>query len=317
MRHDLAEGFRVATATEIGFDEGGYEFYQNKTYASLSAQAYGMEVLDLGGMEVFVERKPLIGITRAIVGSPELHGGSERWLETIKGLRAGSVEILTNQRCPSLDRFRNSPDDLYNFVVDLREGEDAVWKRMEKRCRQAVRRGQKGGLVIEETKSEDDFVRFHDLARRIANGQKGFRLPAQDHMKAVLRTDMSFFMVARLHGEIVGGLYHLVGRHVFGWLGILDYERSKGLPSNLMYWEGMRWAIERGYPFYDMGAQSVHRYPNLTMSKRAYRPILVPSYRYVLPQSMPKWYLVRLKQQLKQAKLSMSSWISSRLSRKQ
>lgn len=292
---------RVASPADIDYQAGSFEIYQLPEFAEIFSRHYNSEVKWLGDMLVYLRRWPLLGVTKAMLGSPEVAYDCAGWQDRVRTLHAGELEVLTNQPCD----LCNAPDagrppDHHNFVIDLSHGHDVVWESLKKRCRNAVRRGKKMGLEVREAHTDAELQDYYEVLRRVSQGGRLYAIPDFRLIQDVFAASFGRLFIATFNAEIVGGLFYLVNRHVYGWAAAFDVDRAGGVPGNLLYWEGIRWAAAEGYRVYDMGAQRIGDNPPLDLFKRSFSPILVPGFRYKFAQSVWKNRLMGLGSRVKQ-----------------
>ena len=101
--------------------------------------------------------------------------------------------------------------------------------------------------------------------------------------------------MAEAEVQVIGGLFFLLTHSMWGYLGATDRSCAHLKPGNLLHWEAMRWGIRRGLGFYDFGDQSLSEHPGMTRFKRAFSPLVLPSYWYNVPRSIPKRLLSRVR----------------------
>jgi hypothetical protein len=299
---DFPDEIHVASPAELGYQAGSFEIYQLPEFAEIFSRHYHSEVKWLGDMLVYLRRRPLMGVTKAILGSPEVAYDCAGWLDRVRAVHAGELEVLTNQPCGQLSTAGGGRPDHHNFIIDLHHGHDVIWAGLKKRCRNAVRRGEKMGLVVREAHTVEELHGYYEVLMRVSGKGRKYAIPDFPLIRDVFAASFGRLFIAEIDAEIVGGLFYLANRHVYGWAAAFDVERARGAPSNLLYWEGIRWAAAEGYRVYDMGAQRIGDNPQLDLFKRSFSPILVPGYRYLLAQSAWKNRLMKFGARLKKRK---------------
>ena len=142
-----------------------------------------------------------------------------------------------------------------NLAMPLAASEETLWKSLPGKVRNQTRKSRREGLRIASGPPDtlrrgfyDVFrVNMRDLGSPI-HAERFFEAAA-DHLGSRLR-----FIVATLDERPVGGLVAIhFGRTVsVPWASTLRSERPR-CPNNLIYWEALRWAVERGAEEFGFG----------------------------------------------------------------
>jgi FemAB-related protein (PEP-CTERM system-associated) len=147
------------------------------------------------------------------------------------------------------------PGDRVNLVMPLETSEEAQWKSLPAKVRNQTRKSRREELRIASGPPDSlrrGFYRVFRVNMRDlgspTHAQRFFEAAAE-HFGSRLR-----FIVATLGERPVGGLVAIhFGRTVsVPWASTLRSERSR-CPNNLIYWEALRWAIERGAEEFEFG----------------------------------------------------------------
>lgn len=297
MAYDSEASLILDAADALPGWRGSLSIYQERAFAEVFASLHGLEVVEADGVLLLVSRRPLLHNMSAFVGSPEVKQPFARWWERIEALKCSQVEIQGAPPIAALEPHRTSPADSFSFVTDLRLGEDALWARLGKNCRTAIRKGHRCGLEVRETQDEADLRAFYDLLLPASEGGRRFAVAPYRVLLGVLRSGFGRLFLALGQGRPVGGVFYLASTSLYAWLSCFLRERMPDTPGNGLYWEAMRWGVARGVHFHDFGVQSLGGQPGLTPFKRSFTPFLVPSHAYRVPQSrlklalgsLPRW----------------------------
>jgi len=142
------------------------------------------------------------------------------------------------------------------ILVDLRPPPDDIWKAFQSTTRNRVRVAEKRGTTVRVAKADEvgEFVRLVDET----NARHGLR-PARAEMYTRAMDLFGARDAMRLYLACDGDAV-LAGIMVFVWGGTATYlwgassstERSRALnPNQLLHWNAMQWARERGCTTYD------------------------------------------------------------------
>jgi hypothetical protein len=269
---------------------GSFDIYQNPELAERFAWHLRMEVADRDGLLTLVRRRLGLGTFRLFVGAPETVGGFETWAPRLTDY--SYMEVRTNRPVADFEAYRISADDNYSLIKDLSVGAENLFEGFEKRCRNAIRGGARCGVVVRSVERPSELKTFYELCARASENGKRFRLPSFELFRDLLATRHSRLHLAIGEGQIIGGAAFLLSTSMVGFLCAFDRNFGHLKPNNLMHFESMKWGIENGYRFYDMGDQSLALNPQLTAFKASFNPSLVPAFHYLVPGSRWKTLLV-------------------------
>ncbi|MEK0081745.1 lipid II:glycine glycyltransferase FemX [Benzoatithermus flavus] len=156
--------------------------------------------------------------------------------------------------------------------IDLTRPEEEIWAALPSPARQNVRKAQRSGVVIRETRAIDDIRTFHRLHCHVRKSK--YRLLAQplaffENLHAAFAADDSMtLLLAEVAGEPVAGILFLE------WCGTLYYKFNASTdqafrPNDLLLWEGIRLGRQHGLEWLDLGFSDVGQ-PGLVRYKRKY-----------------------------------------------
>ncbi len=168
-----------------------------------------------------------------------------------------NVRCLRND-IPLHDEAFEQPKRARWHGIDLTESLDDQWSRIDSSARRAIRKAEKSGVAVRLADNEADVRSFFNLHLGIRKYK--YRLLAQPYRFfqniARIFSDASLFalMIAEVDGEVVGSVMYL------GWGSTLYYKFSASSaqhlefrPTDLLIWEGMKFARENGYRYLDLG----------------------------------------------------------------
>jgi FemAB-related protein (PEP-CTERM system-associated) len=184
--------------------------------------------------------------------------------EVVAALRAAAVDLMRSSRSSALElrqpkSLPGEPEDFsvdrVNLVLDLEPDAEAQWSALRAKVRNQTRKAEREGLELAAGTPEDLCEAFYDPfqvnMRDLGSPvhAHGFFQAAARHFGSRLR-----FIVTRHGDRPVGGLVAIrYGPAVtVPWASTLRSERRR-CPNNLIYWEALRWAIERNASAFDFG----------------------------------------------------------------
>jgi FemAB-related protein (PEP-CTERM system-associated) len=146
-----------------------------------------------------------------------------------------------------------------DLVLALESDEDAQWRALRAKVRNQTRKAEREGLLIAprgDTHLLADFYgpfcrNMRDLGSPV-HSERFFSAAAEAF------GDRLRFIVTRLGEKSVGGLVAIdfAGAVSVPWASTLREERRR-CPNNQIYWEALRWAIERGVDEFDFGRSPI------------------------------------------------------------
>jgi CelD/BcsL family acetyltransferase involved in cellulose biosynthesis len=142
--------------------------------------------------------------------------------------------------------------------IDLDGDEETLLARIESSARRAIRKAEKSGVTVRLAQNEDDVRAFFQLHLGIRKYK--YRLLAQPYAffqniwQIFSEAGKAALMLACVDDEVIGSVMYL------GWGSTLYYKFSASSaahlehrPTDLLIWEGMKYARSQGYQFLDLG----------------------------------------------------------------
>jgi FemAB-related protein (PEP-CTERM system-associated) len=236
--------------------------------------AYGHQVVPLaaqragrlvGVLPLVLVRSRLFG--RVLVSMPYLDSGglcTDGDSEADSALLAAAIALADSEGVRLElrhlgERSIGLPASLHKvtMTVDLTGGQDAVWSRARPNRRGQVRKARRAGLecVLTGESGVGDFYRV--LAHNMRDlGSPVHRRRFFTAVSSELGDDATYVLV-RSGSDVVGaGLLLFHGqRAVLPFSSSLRAARSLG-PNQLLYWETVRCAVDRGCTILDLGRSS-------------------------------------------------------------
>ncbi len=145
-------------------------------------------------------------------------------------------------------------ENWFTHILDLEKGYDFIWNTYNKRVRGAVRKAEKTGVIVRETKDEKDMIAFYkiylDMMRRFGSTPKPYSL-----LRLLQISPIARLVIAELNGNFIGGLLFLhFNRYVRLWCETSDPNFLSYRPNNAVINYIIKWSCENGYRTVDFGA---------------------------------------------------------------
>jgi len=144
-----------------------------------------------------------------------------------------------------------------NYLIDLRQGDSAIWEEFSGDQRRMLKRAEKTGMEITELSEPAQIDVFHQLVSRVYSRARLPFLAKAIFEEAWLRLGplgRLRMTLARHNGNVVAGRAALVyhGR-VFDWFAGSSAEGDKVNANAALVWEMVSWGCKSGYEIFDFG----------------------------------------------------------------
>lgn len=265
---ELAESDRSAWDAYVRQAPGGLPQHLSG-WRDVLARTYGYETRYLFAREgeAVVGVLPLFLVRSVLVGhaARTMPGGlCADTPEVAAVLIARGKEIARAARARSFllqDTRQAWPGDLetathhVHWVVDVRDGAEALWDRLDGNVRRQVRIARGNGLTVEIDRSGRRLGEFHHVLSHFTH-QVGTPVFGRKFLEHIVATFPGGFNIALVSNgqQPVGAYFQFeMGNTVYGTWGATLREFLKLRPVYLAYWEMLADTATRGYHFLDMG----------------------------------------------------------------
>ena len=142
------------------------------------------------------------------------------------------------------------------YVVNLEEGMEKLWKRIDHNKRRNIKKAVKEGVEIVQSHSQEDLETFYSMVEAAVD-RRGFSPYPCSWFKAIWKTckpELSKVFLAYWKGKSVSGVFIVVrGKTVYalGAGSLVDGWEVR--PNDIMHWKVMEWACQNGCSRYHMG----------------------------------------------------------------
>lgn len=147
------------------------------------------------------------------------------------------------------------------YVLDLGNGKESVFERFESRCRRAIRKAERLGVVVREM-TTDDVPSYRKMAKETyAKSDQSPPLPTK-FVEGVLTNpnlrSQTLSLVAHVDGEsVAAGIFPWGGDTVYYVDGVSSRAGTQYAPNNLLHWTVIQRAIDLGLRRYDLVGASI------------------------------------------------------------
>lgn len=159
-----------------------------------------------------------------------------------------------------------------NILIDLTESEEQMWKDVNSKKRNKIRKAGKEGTTFEIMNNQEGLQRSYDVLVDVYKRAK-LPLPDYEYFNALYKNMVEgaefIIFVAVYDNKVIGCRLNI------GYNGILHdlyagafSEYYKKNPNDLLPWEIFKWAKQNGYHLFDFGGAGK---PNIPYGVRDYK----------------------------------------------
>ncbi len=156
-----------------------------------------------------------------------------------------------------------------SFVTELNTTEELLWKRVESKQRNCIRKGEKSGVEFEVCKTQDslkylgDFQKLRMLTQQHAIGKNqhaSMLLKSDNFFKKLLLLPTTTLFVGKIQNQIATvALMIQSGQSAYYYSGGSNYELNRQYScSSFVIWKAMCYYNNLGVRFFDMGGVPVN-----------------------------------------------------------
>lgn len=170
-------------------------------------------------------------------------------------------------------------EERFTYLLNLDQEIYGIWKNLNKKCRNVVRKADKSGVeIVEGDKKEylEEYYKMVEDTYKKSNIEPPIPLEHYKTLFEVLYPDKLKILFAEYDGKIIAGaIFPHFGDRVYYWDGASYRKYNKVAPNNLIQWHLIQWAVENGFKVYDMVGANI---PSIAKFKASFGGDMV---RYV------------------------------------
>lgn len=211
----------------------------------------------LGMARVETRKLPLLGNVAWIPRGPTITNGvnfSEVEVTLHRALREyGFALVITDSYTEA-----HAGSDVRTIWIDLKQGLEALKKRIDKQWMYGVRRAAREGVEVRCASNQEEVRTFFNMCLEISR-DKGFELPGSENlMQFLLRhsttSGQDMHLLLAIHeGKIGAGAFVVrSGQHAHYLWGAADRALSRQRVGEAVQWAAIEWAASHGCTRYDL-----------------------------------------------------------------
>jgi len=142
------------------------------------------------------------------------------------------------------------------FVVDLSPSIETLWRNLEGRARNAIRKAEGRGVNVTEATDWSDWEKYYDLYQ-VESYRKHRPVTSLDFHKSIygflVQEEKAKLFIAKHDGEVVGGVIFLLTPHeMVAYEAMPEAKRKHLSHQSAIHWCAISWAKNRGIKYYDL-----------------------------------------------------------------
>jgi len=185
--------------------------------------------------------------------------------EFLSKLRNKKFFLCITNPWKKIDNVNESSSVFYTIMIDLTISKEKLWENLHKKCRSDIKRSNKLGVRIEQTKSVDDIQKFYAICELISK-EKGFKFGSSLQLMSNLLINEndkdveSVLFIAKHEGNLCGGAFILrCGESVHYLWGAVNRVYSQLCVGEALQWHVIEWATSKNCKKYDLGGISAQQ----------------------------------------------------------
>lgn len=177
--------------------------------------------------------------------------------KTCRAMKVHHVELCNQFLPPDLMRSQGySVQEASTYIIPLYADEEQMWRNLDRKCRQNIRKGISNDLVVEECDDPAVVDEYYAELINVFAKQKLVPTYPVGRIRSLFRIlrPGSIAVLRVKHGDMVVAsallLYDNRSAYLFG---AASWRESQGLyPNELLYWTAMTMFAKKGIPQLDM-----------------------------------------------------------------
>jgi FemAB-related protein (PEP-CTERM system-associated) len=239
-----------------------YAFHYEARYLYAEADGQITGIAPVFFIHNWIVGKALISVPLAVNGGicadddASLAALSEEIQRMGREEQVGFIELRA-QRGPVAPGFSAAKSIYVNFSTALSQDFDANLKRLPRDTRYMIRKAEKQGLEVRHGLDQmTQFYRLHAISLRRL-GTPVFPLGLFEKQVESFSPNVDLMLVYAGAQPVTGVLSFFHRDTILPYYAGAAPEAGKLAANNLMYWELMKFAVEKGFRFFDFGRSKV------------------------------------------------------------
>jgi FemAB-related protein (PEP-CTERM system-associated) len=210
-------------------------------------------------------------------------------IEVANKLKVDYIEIRNPSSIPDTNGYHRI-QRYVTFEIDLTKGIESLWRNLDKKTRNAIRKAMKNGIGVEEVKNENGLKLYYKLylkmQKRHGSPPNSFKL-FYNIYRQLQPMGIMRILLAKYQGKTIGGIitFHF-NRIIYWWGNVTEPDYRHLNPANLLLWKVIEWGDENNFKIFNLGrtrkGTSIHHFKDGWGGKE----IILQDYAYFLNEKM-------------------------------
>jgi len=147
--------------------------------------------------------------------------------------------------------------DHLNFIINLNQPVEDLWRQIHKPRRKNINRAEKSGVVVEELLNSGKLPIFYKL---LAETYSNAKIPLADislfesAFQHLVPQGLAKFFFARHEDDYIGARAYLLYKdRIYDWYAGAAADALSFYPNEYLVWHILKWGIENNYSIFDFG----------------------------------------------------------------
>ncbi|NPV10181.1 MAG: GNAT family N-acetyltransferase [Ignavibacteria bacterium] len=194
-------------------------------------------------------------------------------LDYAKSMKANILSLTQGELFPNNVRnIKYSQINTYTTsVISLLQTEDELWKKIDSKTRNQIRKGEKNNFNISFDISPEIINSYLEL-RTILYQKQGMEYELSNRFllnmfNKLPKKSIQLLTIEYENKLISAGVFLLFNKTCYYWDGVSKAEYNKLCPNNVIQWFIIKWAKSNGFYWYDLGGTNT---PSIAHFKKGY-----------------------------------------------
>jgi lipid II:glycine glycyltransferase (peptidoglycan interpeptide bridge formation enzyme) len=148
-------------------------------------------------------------------------------------------------------------EERFTYILNLDQEIDDIWKNLNKKCRNMIRKAEKSNVkIIEGDKKEylEEYYKMVEDTYKKSNMKPPISMKYYQMVFDVLYPKKQLkVLFAEYDGKLIAGaIFPYFEDRIYYWDGASYQEYNKVAPNNLIQWHLIEWAVKNEFKVYDM-----------------------------------------------------------------
>jgi len=143
----------------------------------------------------------------------------------------------------------------YSYSIKFSNNIEQVWRNIDKNRRNEINRAKREGVYIDEGSKKDMIKLYNLLVSRYADQRRTVSISKKYLLDIyeIFYPENLKILVAKYDGDIISGTVDAYYKdRTYFWIGNPKPHLKVPNVNELLTWESIRWACERGYKYYEI-----------------------------------------------------------------